>query len=394
MSRIIKKAALAICATLVCLAAAEVSLRLFAPVSTGVYALDDRYLHRLVPNSGKVYKHDEANGGGEVEVRINSRGFREREFGPTAPPGTRRVIVYGDSFVEAEFTPLEESFTRQLERRLGEAGAVEVLNAGVIAYGPDQVSLRVETEVDELRPDLIVVALFAGNDFGDLLRNKIYRLTPEGSLVKNDYRLSPVLRRQYRQPRSVLLYKLRQAFARLGGEEVEADAPAEFSREAYVARSIRRCRQQYVSYVRDGDDVVRDLRGDQYDADISLGTDAEAADYKKRLMEEVLKQIKGTAAARGVPVVLVFIPAVIDLTDEFAIDRASYPSYDPAALTRALAEIADRNRIPHVNLFDLFRASDPAALYFKFPDSHWNERGQRLAAQATGDLIVSEGLLK
>src|ERR1044072_8044343 len=108
MSRIIKQAALAIFTTLVCLAAAELFLRLFAPVSTGVYTLDDRYLSRLAPTPGRTYKHDEANGGGTVEVRINSRGFREREFGPTAPPGTRRGIVYGDAFVEAGLTPLEE----------------------------------------------------------------------------------------------------------------------------------------------------------------------------------------------------------------------------------------------------------------------------------------------
>lgn len=392
MRRKLKQAAVVASATLVALAAAELFLRLFAAPPADVYALDDLYLHRLVPGSAKVFRHSAQNGGREVEVRINSLGFREREFERRPPPGTKRVIVYGDSFVEAEFTPLEETFTRKLEQELSAAGRVEVINAGVIAYGPDQMSLRVERETEELRPDLVVVALCSTNDFGDLLRNKIYRLGAGGELVKSDYRLDPVFRRSNAPPRSLLLQRVRQLVARLRGGRGD-EPPAPLTPEAYVSHCVGRCREQYESYV-EGDSLVRELFADQYDADISLGTDAEAARLKKRLMEEVLKHIKRTTDERGVPLLIVVIPSLVDLTDEFRIDRATYPGYDPRALTGALHEIAERNRIESVNLYDLFAASDPASLYFKFPETHWNERGQAAAARATAERILSAGLLR
>lgn len=393
MRRKLKQAAVVVSATLVALAAAELFLRLFAAPPPTVYALDDLYLHRLVPGSAKVYRHSAQNGGGEVEVRINSLGFREREFERRPPPGTKRVIVYGDSFVEAEFTPLEETFTRKLEQGLAAAGRVEVINAGVIAYGPDQVSLRVEREAGELRPDLVVVALCSTNDFGDLLRNKIYRLGAGGELVKSDYRLDPVFRRSNEPPRSLLLRRVRQLVARLRGGRGDGP-PRPLTPEAYVSHCVGRCREQYESYLVEGDSLVRELFSDQYDADISLGTDAEAARHKKRLMEGVLKHIKRTTDERGVPLLLVVIPSLIDLTDEFRIDRATYPGYDPKALTGALQEIAERNRIESVNLYDLFAANDPASLYFKFPETHWNEKGQAAAARATAERILSAGLLR
>jgi len=70
------------------------------------------------------------------------------------------------------------TFTRQLENALKEKGLsdVVVMNAGVQGYGPDQELRRMQRERGEARPDLIVWCLFSGNDYGDLLRNRMARI--------------------------------------------------------------------------------------------------------------------------------------------------------------------------------------------------------------------------
>ena len=77
--------------------------------------------------------HNAANGGGAVRVTINDDGFR----GPSLrPAGTaRRIIVYGDSFIEGEFADDSLTFVRMLERTLSLRAPTEVINAGVVAYG-------------------------------------------------------------------------------------------------------------------------------------------------------------------------------------------------------------------------------------------------------------------
>lgn len=395
MSLKLKRAALAACATLLCLLAAELFLRLAAPES--VFVLDDTYLHGLRPNSEQVFKHADSNGGSEVPERINGRGFRGAEF-TSERAKAKRVMVYGDSFVEAPFTTFERTLPKRLEQLLNErrGEAVEVVNAGVRGYGPDQISLRLDAELDEFRPDLVVVAVYSGNDFGDLIRNKIYTLDERGELVKRNYFIGTSLRKEVEaRPRSALLARLRETVSTLkaaaSGQRAETARP---DGAAFFERSVRRCREQYADYLQS--DEVRDLFRDQYDADIAFRIEPEAARYKKRLMEQVLLKIKRTLDARGTPLVLLIIPTASDSVPgyELSVDRNVYKDYEPTALTSAIEEIAARNQIPHFNLFDAFTAADPSRLYFKFPDAHWNDDGQELAARTLVEFINSAGLLQ
>jgi len=167
---------LAVCAAL---------LAWLAPTSPVIYEVDDDCLMRLLPGATKTLRHLRVNGGTSVSVHVNALGLRGDEPEPTAN-GRQRIVVYGDSFVEAEFSPLAETFPKRLEARLRAAGVpLEVLNAGVVGYGPDQVCVRLEKELTQLRPDLLIVALASGNDYGDLVRNKLFRLGADGGLVRN-----------------------------------------------------------------------------------------------------------------------------------------------------------------------------------------------------------------
>lgn len=76
---------------------AEVFLRMYLPDdAASVYTLDQFYLHRLIPNSGKVLVHHKNNGGGTVSARINSTGFRDHEFALSGDRTAKRIVVYGD----------------------------------------------------------------------------------------------------------------------------------------------------------------------------------------------------------------------------------------------------------------------------------------------------------
>ena len=121
---------------------------------------------------------------GNAYVRINRYGFRHGERAPGKPPGTYRVAVLGDSFIEAFQVPDEETFCAQLERRLQADSAlanrrVEVLNFGVSGYGTAQELRMLRHYVWPYEPDLVLLAFFAGND----LRNnsaelETYRVRP------------------------------------------------------------------------------------------------------------------------------------------------------------------------------------------------------------------------
>jgi hypothetical protein len=386
------------------LAVATGLLAWLAPANPMIYQVDAACLMRLRPGGTKRFQHLRVNGGGNVMVHVNTLGLRGEEL-PAANHGKRRIVVYGDSFVEAEFSPVDETFAKRLEARLAADGmAVEVFNAGVVGYGPDQVCVRLETELPRLRPELVIVAIASGNDFGDLLRNKIFRLGPDGRLVRN---------------RPVLHWSLRSHLASLSGGTALQEGPIarhwrrlrwELLRrylektggfeplpgEDVIEWSLRACQKEYEDDVVEKNDVVVNLLLDHYDADVALRPDSDSARYKVALMEQVLVRIRDTLATRGIPLLLVLVPDVIDESPRhhFAIKSESLAGHVPARLTDVLEGIAGRLGIPCVNLFGRFRSGKPERLYFRDPETHWNAAGQELAARVTTEALLSSGLLQ
>lgn len=362
--------------------------------------LDEEALYRLVPGAVREHRRDPVNGGDRILYRVNEDGFRGEAL-RTDPP--LRVVVYGDSFIQGEFSSLENTFAERLEHHLAvKSGAdVEVVNAGVAGYGPDQTLRKMERELPILEPDLIVVAVFTGNDFGDILRNKLFRVGEGGGLQATAFSIDPALRRDMEVQRKELLLKrvvreAAQALAvRLGlrsapSSGVESMAPDErldFFRDQHL--------REYEEYIVRGDDVVRELAWDSYDADVSLTPRSDAALYKMRLMDAILGRMQELAGSLSVPMVLVPIPHPIDVGghDTGEVDHVRYPDYEARGLVRILEDIAARRGIPFVDLFSPFAALGPDVVYFHGFDDHWNDPGQDLAGELVADFVAARGLL-
>lgn len=383
------------------LAAAELVLRrALGPQFYTPFQIDDRVLYRLIPGAQRVYKLPPINGSLRIHYEINSRGFRGKEL---APPGeSLRIVVYGDSFIQGEFSRTEDTFTERLNahlaRRMGKS--VEVVNAGVAGYGPDQELRRMEDELPTLKPNLVIVAIFVGNDFGDLVRDKLYRLSSDGSLHENpSVALDESIARNMARARNetILRKMLQNARNRLRGNPNQIFPTGREARRERVKTNLAKAVSEYRQYVTEGDNVVHDLYSDTYNADVSLTPESESARYKIAMMEQIIARMRLTAAAQHVPLLLVLIPDPIDVADEHEsgeIDSMQYPAYRRSALTDILDQICRRNQLPAVNLFGPFWEHGARDLYLKGADNHWNERGQDFAAELVSNFVTAQGLLR
>lgn len=377
----------------IALAVGEVTLRLLlGPSYYAPFQLDDKYLYKLIPGATRDFRHAPVNGGGIVRYQVNDQGFR----GPPLDrdPDGLRLVVYGDSFIQAEFSTLEGTFPTQLaanlERSLGRP--VEAVNAGVAGYGPDQALLRMEDELPWLKPDLIVFSIFSGNDFGDLVRNKLFRMGPDGFEANTPPPdLDPVLRRNMEiSPYDSILKKiLKQAATALQGTP-------DYSPGGWPER-LTRLEAEYREYVLDGNNVVTALLTDDYTSDLAFLPDSPQARYKVDLMTGILDRVEDVANRFEVPVVVLIIPHPIDVTGgnhiTGSVDRSKYPQYDPARLTATLEHIADAAGLPNVNLFESFHQHGANGLYLEGLDDHWSDQGQAVAAAELAAHIVHQGLM-
>ena len=384
-------------ASLLTLVLSEVAARIVVGRDySSVLQLDPVVLHRLRPGAEKFFLHEPANGGGRVLVRVNSDGYRGEELDAGA---RTRVVVFGDSFIEAEVSEEAATYVEQLEDALaqGLGRDVEVVNAGVVAYGPDQVAVRMPQDLARLAPALAVVAIYAGNDYGDLLRNKIVRLDASGAARLAQPAIVDTLRAAFARAKRPVLMKMVSRIRNRppsGGGATDS-AAAERRRHALVDAWLGERVAELSSYQNEPDSV-RNLLGDTHDADVSLTPDAPSARLKMQLMSAAVGAIAEAAARANVPVLFVAIPAALDVDERYGssqVDSSRYPAYSRSRLTDTVRTIVERRGLPVVDLFPAFRAAPRDQLYLKGGDNHWSNAGQALAARVTADSILARGLL-
>ena len=399
--RIVKPLLLWTLIGLITLAMGEVAGNMIlGPMFRPIYQQDKELIFKFVPDRNSTTIMPPVNGGATITHHINSDGFRGPEL--RQDHVAKRVLVYGDSFIHAFYTADEDTFAEQLQGQLSAklGKPVEVINAGVSSYGPDQISVRMESELPRLKPDMVIVSIFAGNDFGDLLRNKMFRVTDDGTLVRNAWELDPAVAEMFNvsQRESILIRTLRSTIGarlrRSGGEEA-ANPQADAQGKPNWPFLLEEAEKEYSSAVTRKDPFVTNTHVDYYSADISLRPDSESARYKVRLMSAVLDHIVSIAAANKTPILLMFVPHPADLSDTYdwgKPDGQLYPDYAERNLIAPLEEFATQRGVPFVSLYDSFKVSNPNSLYLHGGDDHWNAAGQKLAARMVADSVMKVSL--
>jgi hypothetical protein len=101
-----------------------------------------------------------------IVPRYNDWGARDRQRSIERPADVRyRSVLVGDSFVEGYYVPAPISqLMEQHWAKEGHADA-EAINLGIAATGPRQYYYRIKRVALALKPDAIVIFVYAGNDF-------------------------------------------------------------------------------------------------------------------------------------------------------------------------------------------------------------------------------------
>jgi len=370
----------------------EAVVRAAVPVSDFFYEFDPYVGLKGIPN-----KHGRAVKRGifDTPVDINSHGFRDREHAWEKPVGTRRVVLLGDSFIEALQVPFERSLTPLLEQKLRQEGAgeVEFINLGLSGFGTAREYLMLREYGLRYRPDLVVM-FFVGNDISD-----------------NSRRL---------QGKPFLPYPVPGPD---GGVARDAQGRPEFSPFAdrtsslgSVAAFLRNHSKSYRA-LREAIDSSPGLNGLLFRARL-MSTPPEQVNrpggtffgyyeiYRLEptpvwreawaLTESMMLATRDLAASHGARFAVVLVPSAWEVYPEFwdgILTKVPAMREVPMDLTlpsRRLGAFLAAHDIPYVSLLSEFRARSRQlpALYVA-GDAHWTAEGHRLAADLLADDITS-----
>ena len=390
LPRAVGRAALAAGGLVAALLAFEIVVRVFFPISDFLWDWDPVIGMKLKPGRrGRSV----LPGVYDVVVEVNSEGFRDREHAVAKPPGTKRVVLLGDSFLEAVQVPFRDSVAAVLERDLAARGIpAEVLSFGVSGAGTVREYLALREYGLRYAPDAVVL-LFVENDVSDnsqRLQGATFmpyaRLDDQGRLLR-DARGRPVFTafderrtssglRAYLSDRLVSLRFVRtrieespwlnELLYRLG---LMADPPRAFT--------------------------VHD--DDEYGFfEIYRPTPRSGWIEAWSMTEQMLLETRDLASSAGARFGVALLPG------HWSVDPAKWdelcsavPGMRSAGLdlhlpSRRLEGFLGDHGIPTANLFSAFevRASREPPLYLR-GDSHWTPAGHALAAERI-TLLVAE----
>ena len=342
-------------------AALELAVRFLWPQPTfysrpGLYVEDPFLGHRmrpgLVAEVGNVAEFT-------TRVHINSLGLRGPELGPHKA-GVLRILVLGDSFTFGTGVEDEAAFPARLAAELTREGVpAEGLNAGIGGFGiPDEVAWY-ERYGRALRPDLIVLGVFPGNDLQDAAPGRPALAVIDGEILdRADRRRSSV---------SHWLYLHSQLFALL-----------KYSLPRPVDRALRR-----VFHLPEPG-ALRGLRDEM--ALYRLGN-RPLAEAGGAATERALRHLRELAREDGAEVAALLLPSDLE-ADEGDWGRALRTlrldphQVDRTQTHRILATALARQGVPALDLTPGFAtALRGGAILFYRHDRHYTAEGHSLIAR-------------
>jgi len=300
-------------------------------------------------------------------ISVNSKGLRGPEIEYAKPPGEVRVLMIGDSFTFAEQVNQHETFAYRLEQQLNAAGASRqygVLNGGSNGWATANELIYLALEGVRYQPDLVVVALYVGNDVTDNYR----RVGAVREAERADLALRGVdtLEGPRRWLRKSMVYTWFESGVLA---KLPSTAPADAS-EAAMRPGPRTPEQSQEAW------------------EISAG---------------LLQRMKQVTESQGARLVVMAIPSADQLTagpratepgEEMDPDDADdVPGFEnPQA---SLSEITDRLGLPMLDLLPTFRVQAERSrqrLFYRV-NAHWTAAGHALAAQELHEFLVQMGAI-
>jgi len=147
-----------------------------------LYKEDSILGYRLLPNQDVIRQDDS----GQFTVSINNIGFRDSLYNSTWITNTfYKIMLLGDSFTFGGRARYPYSSMVQSQLINKSSSSLHVFNFGTPGYGTLNEYGILDIYADQVKPDIVIVAFFLGNDFHDNLIPLTDVKVIDGYLVHN-----------------------------------------------------------------------------------------------------------------------------------------------------------------------------------------------------------------
>lgn len=296
-----------------------------------------------------------------ITGRINALGWRDRERKAAKPPGTFRIAVLGDSYVEAFQVEQDSTFVARAERAFQRVHPpafdhVEVMNFGRSGMSPAEESIVLERDIMPCSPNAILLLFTPLNDIDDV--NPATTSDPcrpffhvNGNALVLD--TSFAKRRDFRMREAISPIKQHSALVSLVSERYNAWRLARAQQRTQAGNARLTRAQRICTENPDSVDI---------------------ANYE--LCKKLIEKMAFSCRERGILFELGAVPLVYE---QSAVERVqqSDPSFYPGFFDDDLAALAEAGGFVYVPMTAEFAKRSLMGAKLKW--EHWNYQGHEAA---------------
>jgi hypothetical protein len=298
-------------------------------------------------------------------LQYNARGMRGPDRPYRKPQNVSRILVIGDSNVDAYAVQVQDRFAELLETALGPQ--VQVIPLGVSAYSTDQKLLLLEQEGWKYQPDLLILEV----SHLDVWYNNQPRLKGSGP--------------SQWKPLFVI-----DNSGTLSLTNVPVPRPHVSLRERFKFCSLIVHILNKVTFLFSPANPLPQAEQKTSWRDLILYQRTETPEIRKCwvVTQALLRRISQEAVQRGLRVLVLYWPARAEVYPESWRDFHFPPDFDPGQVAKDFARICKAEGIPYIDPTDRFRkVAQQNSLYY-LHDPHWNPAGNRLAASILAEYLA------
>jgi len=302
----------------------------------------------------------------ETIIKYNSKGLNDKEHPYAKPAGTARIVILGDSFVEALQVPRGQNFCEIIEKRLNAgnpAEKYETINMGTSGYSPILEYVYLKREGLKYEPDVVILCFFMNDVHDDLIYKGMATFDNENlpiSVSSGNADKTEKIKKTWKRAERRLCNSVKAVINR-----------SKFY--VFLKKRVYRLLE------------IADIRKSRPEENPYFILCKDPDPEKLALWKDTLRYILATkelAERNGVKFLLVTIPVEGQLhgTVRCAVSRF-YLKEKPYSdrYEKRIKSFCSRNGIDYLSLLLEFEESRAEGFYYK-RDSHFNEKGHEEAA--------------
>ena len=364
---------LLICSVIFCFLLIEIGIRIFVKDQSHyfdypqfLFEIDKKKGYRLTKNFKGIVLDSQADYVCKMET--NSIGLRDREYGDKKD-NTFRILVLGDSITFGLGVELEDTYPKQLETILGlrnDGKKYEVINAGVMGYGTDHEFYYLEEWGAKLKPDLVIVGFYVGNDVDDVMIGAQNLFTVKDGYLFDKYRHEGIesnknIFKRHSKAYEFFADRVNNLLIKTGLKKGNSDLPENL--------------KFYLNKL-------------PYKMEVTMNK-----------VETFLKKISNLEAQIGGKTIIILIPTrkqiflQNNLDEDFERYKLNPIEYSPTKINDEIINFAKRSRIPLIDLLPIMKEEEEKIQLLLPGMSHWNKEGHKLVANTIYGFLISNQII-